>query len=151
MHRATYVLLVLVPLMGYSMSSSFTMSDGIPFFGAHLPELLPKNDKWFIVFQWLHKTLAYTLLGLVALHVVGALKHRFLDHALPLKDMNSWKPPSWRIPSRSHSLRERRLVSSMLQLGRDVRTTRALFAPHRRISGHADRDQGKGRRSKTGA
>lgn len=79
-HRATYVLLVLVPLMGYSMSSTFTMSDGIPFFGAHLPELLPKNDKWFTVFQWLHKTLAYTLLGLVALHIVGALKHRFLDH-----------------------------------------------------------------------
>lgn len=80
-HRATYVLLILVPLMGYSMSSTFTMSDGIPFFGTHLPELLPKNDKWFIVFQWLHKTLAYTLLGLVALHVAGALKHRFFDPA----------------------------------------------------------------------
>jgi len=68
-----------VPLMGYSMSSTFTMSDGVFFFGTNLPELLPKNDAWFVVFQWLHKVLAYTLLVLVTLHVIGALKHRFLD------------------------------------------------------------------------
>jgi len=78
-HRAIYVLLVVVPLMGYSMSSTFTMSDGVFFFGTNLPELLPKNDAWFVVFQWLHKVLAYTLLALITLHVIGALKHRFLD------------------------------------------------------------------------
>lgn len=78
-HRATYALLVLVPLMGYSMSSTFTDSDGVFFFGVNLPEVLPKNDKWFEVFQWLHGTLAYTLLALITLHVVGALKHRFVD------------------------------------------------------------------------
>lgn len=78
-HRGLYALLVIVPLMGYSMSSTFTMSDGIFFFGVNLPEFLPKNDNWFAVFQWLHKVLAYTLLGLIVLHVVGAIKHRFLD------------------------------------------------------------------------
>jgi len=78
-HRAMYALLVIVPLMGYSMSSTFTMSDGVFFFGTNLPELLPKNDNWFVVFQWLHKVLAYTLLALIALHVVGAIKHRFFD------------------------------------------------------------------------
>jgi len=74
-----YVLLVLVPLMGYSMSSTFTMSDGVYFFGVNLPELLAKNDDWFVVFQWLHKVLAYTLLGLIVLHLTGTLKHRLLD------------------------------------------------------------------------
>ncbi|MCE4554984.1 cytochrome b [Pelomonas cellulosilytica] len=79
-HRALYVLMIVVPLMGYSMSSTFTQSDGVPFFFlGNLPELLPKNDKWFEVFQLLHRVLAYTLLALVALHVAGALKHRFLD------------------------------------------------------------------------
>jgi cytochrome b561 len=79
-HRALYVLLVVVPLMGYSMSSTFTQSDGVPFFFfGHLPELLPKNDHWFEVFQWLHRIFAYALLALVVLHVAGALKHRFLD------------------------------------------------------------------------
>lgn len=78
-HRATYALLMIVPLMGYSMSSTFTMSDGVPFFGINLPELLPKNDDWFAVFQWLHKVLAYSLLGLIVLHVAGAIKHRWFD------------------------------------------------------------------------
>ena len=79
-HRALYVLLIVVPLMGYSMSSTFTQSDGVPFFFfGQLPELLPKNDRWFEVFQLLHRFLAYALLVLIVLHVAGALKHRFLD------------------------------------------------------------------------
>jgi cytochrome b561 len=45
----------------------------------NLPEILPKNDARFEVFQALHKYLAYTLLCLIVIHVVGALKHRFLD------------------------------------------------------------------------
>ncbi len=76
---AMLALALIVPLMGYAMSSSFTQSDGVPFFGLDLPELLPKNDRAFAVFAWTHKTLAYTLLALVALHVLGVLKHRFLD------------------------------------------------------------------------
>jgi len=78
-HIALYVLMIVVPCMGYSMSSSFTQSDGVFFFGVNLPELLPKNDARFEVFQALHKYLAYTLLGLVVVHVAGALKHRFFD------------------------------------------------------------------------
>jgi len=79
-HRAFYALLIIVPLMGYSMSSTFTQSDGVPFFFmGQLPELLPKNDRWFEIFQLLHRIFAYTLLALVVLHVAGALKHRFLD------------------------------------------------------------------------
>lgn len=77
--RAMYVLIVAVPLMGYSMSSTYTMSDGVFFFGVNLPELLGKNDEWFVVFQRLHKVCAYTLLGLIVVHVLGALKHRFFD------------------------------------------------------------------------
>ena len=77
--RVMYALLVIVPLMGYSMSSTYTMSDGVFFFGVNLPELLPKNDDWFVVFQLLHKVCAYTLLALIVLHIAGALKHRFYD------------------------------------------------------------------------
>jgi cytochrome b561 len=78
-HKLMYVLLVAVPLMGYGMSSTFTMSDGVFFFGVNLPELLPKNDDWFVVFQWLHKVLAYTLLALAVLHIAAVVKHRFFD------------------------------------------------------------------------
>lgn len=79
-HCALLFLLVAVPVIGYSMSSTFTQSDGVPFFFfGHVPELLPKNDDWFERFQLLHRVLAYTLLGLLVLHVAGAIKHRFID------------------------------------------------------------------------
>jgi cytochrome b561 len=78
-HPMLYVLMIVVPCMGYAMSSSFTQSDGVYFFGVNLPELLPKNDARFEVFQMLHRWLAYTLLGLIALHAAGALKHRFFE------------------------------------------------------------------------
>jgi cytochrome b561 len=76
---AMLALAVIVPLMGYAMSSSFSQSDGVPFFFGDLPELLPKNDRASAIFAWAHETLAYTLLALIALHVLGVLKHRFLD------------------------------------------------------------------------
>ncbi len=76
-HHAMLALTVLVPLMGYAMSSSYSKSDGVPFFGVELPELLGKDDAAFAVFSRLHSVLAYTLLALVALHVAGVVKHRF--------------------------------------------------------------------------
>lgn len=79
-HCTLLLLLVAVPLMGYSMSSTFTQSDGVPFFlFGHVPELLPKNDQWFERFQLLHRISAYTLLGLLVLHIGGAIKHRYID------------------------------------------------------------------------
>lgn len=76
-HRILITLTLLVPLLGYSMSASFTQSDGVPFFFiSHLPELLPKNDAAFEVFRSLHKYAAYLMLACVALHIAGAVKHR---------------------------------------------------------------------------
>lgn len=83
-HRALLLLTFLVPLLGYSLSSSFSESDGIPFFViSHLPEVLPKNDSAFVVFQTLHRYGAYCLLGLILLHVLGSLKHRVMDKGGP--------------------------------------------------------------------
>lgn len=78
-HVALYTLMILVPLMGYSMSSSYSQGDGVYFFGVSLPELVPDNDVWFETFTALHEILAYILLGLIVIHVLGALKHRFWD------------------------------------------------------------------------
>lgn len=79
-HFAFYLLMVLVPLWGYGVSSTFEYSGGVHFFGLFdLPELLPKSEAWFNTFDRLHAILAYTLLGLVGLHVAGVIKHRFFD------------------------------------------------------------------------
>lgn len=76
-HRLIILLTIATPLLGYSMSSSFRQSDGVPFFFfGELPELLPKNDRAFEIFDALHAYSAYTLLGLILLHVAGAMKHR---------------------------------------------------------------------------
>ncbi|MEO5707881.1 MAG: cytochrome b/b6 domain-containing protein [Alteraurantiacibacter sp.] len=83
-HRVIIVLVLLVPLLGYSMSASFTQSDGVPFFFfGHVPEILPKNDDAFEVFDKLHQYSAYLLLTLVALHAAGAIKHRLFDRGGP--------------------------------------------------------------------
>jgi len=79
-HRLIMAMTLITPLLGYSMSSSFTHSDGVPFFFfGNLPELLPKNDDAFETFETLHRYSAYFLLSLIVLHVAGALKHRFVD------------------------------------------------------------------------
>ncbi|MBD8548584.1 cytochrome b [Sphingomonas sp. CFBP 8760] len=78
-HAAMYMLLVAVPLMGYAMSSSYSHSDGVTFFGFPVAELLPKDDARFAVFQLLHGVMAYTLLVMIVLHVAGVVKHRYFD------------------------------------------------------------------------
>lgn len=78
-HTAMYLLLVSVPLMGYAMSSSYTHSDGVTFFGIPVVELLPKDDARFAAFQWLHRVMAYMLLAMIVLHVAGVVKHRWFD------------------------------------------------------------------------
>lgn len=78
-HVVLYSLMIAVPCMGYSLSSSYTQSDGVFFFAFNLPELLPKSDPRYEVFRVLHRWLAYTLLVVVALHALAALKHRYLE------------------------------------------------------------------------
>ena len=60
------VLKVLAPLLGCPMSSTFTQSGDLPFFGfGHVPELLPKNGDVLVVFDTLHQYSAYVLLRML--------------------------------------------------------------------------------------
>lgn len=78
-HIALYSLAIIVPLIGYARSSTFSQSDGVPFFFFMIPEILPKNDHISEMLSQLHEILAFTLLGAAILHILGALKHRFVD------------------------------------------------------------------------
>ena len=42
-HWAIYFLIVMLPITGYTLSSTFEYSDGITFFGIHVPELFPEE------------------------------------------------------------------------------------------------------------
>ena len=76
-HIFLYALMIVVPLSGYLMSNSF----GYPvmLFGIQMPFIIATNFELGKVFAEAHEIAAFSLLGLVVLHVAGALKHRFFD------------------------------------------------------------------------
>ena len=87
-HKTLYVLLFLVPLCGFVMSMTFMQSTGISFFGLFtIPPFLPKSDAVSHLFKDFHKYLAFTLLGVVSIHVLAVIKHRFYDKNDVLKRM----------------------------------------------------------------
>lgn len=73
-----YVCMFGMPLSGWIMSTAFGLipqigNDIIPAPG------IPNNQPLGHIFQDTHNTLAFILIGLVCLHVLGALKHQFID------------------------------------------------------------------------
>lgn len=73
-----YLLMLATPLVGYAMSNFG--DKAVSLFGTiDMPTLFaPDHDKHEIT-EELHEILAFTLLGFVGLHILGTLKHRFLD------------------------------------------------------------------------
>jgi cytochrome b561 len=76
-HFGLYVLLFCVPLSGYLMSNSF----GFPvhLFGIEMPFLISTNYELGNLFAEAHELCAYALLGLVIIHILAAIKHRYFD------------------------------------------------------------------------
>lgn len=78
-HLGLYALMVVVPLSGYLMSNSFGFP--VKLFGIELPFLIEKNFDHGKIFSEAHEISAYSLLALITLHILAALKHRFFDRA----------------------------------------------------------------------
>jgi cytochrome b561 len=78
-HRVLYFLIVMLPITGYTISSTYEFSDGVTFFGIVVPELFPHNKVAYEAADLLHAILAYTLLAVVVMHVAGVVKHRYFD------------------------------------------------------------------------
>lgn len=74
-HHILYLLMILVPLSGYLMSSFF----GFPvhLFSLEIPMLVSANPTVGKFFAEAHEILAYALLGVITLHALGAFKHLF--------------------------------------------------------------------------
>jgi cytochrome b561 len=77
-HGLLYLLMIAIPLSGWLMSSAKGFQT--VWFGVlPLPDLLEKNRELGDLFAGVHKALNFTLLALVILHVVAALKHHFIE------------------------------------------------------------------------
>jgi cytochrome b561 len=78
-HLALYLLFFAVPLSGWAYSSA----AGFPvvFLGRFpLPDFVPVSETLADLFKFGHATLAFTLAGLVLVHVAAALKHQWVDN-----------------------------------------------------------------------
>lgn len=85
---ALYLCLLAMPILGWAASA--TSGETIRAFGLTLPDLLTMNeDRSDRLFE-LHGTLAWVLLGLVALHVAGALRHHFVKRDGLIGRMRIW-------------------------------------------------------------
>ena len=78
-HKLLYVLAIAIPVLGYVQSSAYEYSSGVHFFVVDLPELVTDSKQTFELSNMLHRVLGYCLLAVIALHVGGALKHRWFD------------------------------------------------------------------------
>lgn len=75
-HRGLYFLLVFAPLAGL-LSASFT-NHSLKFFGLLFPSVgWPENATLNAIFNSLHKGAVWTLMFLLALHVLAAFYHAF--------------------------------------------------------------------------
>lgn len=87
-HRGLYFLLVFAPLAGL-LSASFT-NHSLKFFGLQFPSVgWPENATLNAIFNSLHKGAVWTLMFLLALHVLAAFYHAF-RHDGVIKRMVPW-------------------------------------------------------------
>lgn len=85
-HYLLYVLILIIPLSGWLMSSA----KGVPtvWFGElPLPDLVARNKELGDLLMEVHESLNFTMLGLVLAHIGGALKHHFIGHDSTLARM----------------------------------------------------------------
>ncbi len=80
-HVLFYVLLIVLPLSGWWMSSAVPIErHPINFAGLQIP-FLPVERGWPSAgpARMLHGNLAWLMIGLVGLHILAALRHQFID------------------------------------------------------------------------
>ena len=85
-HHLLYLLMFLVPLSGWLMSSAKGFQ--VVYFGVlPLPDLVAKNAELGDLLEEVHEALNWGLFALVGLHVAGALKHQIIDRDGTLRRM----------------------------------------------------------------
>jgi len=88
-HWIFYALLILIPLSGWLLSS--TGGKPFNFFGLVQMPLLPiRGDDAHDLLEEVHEILGKAMIGLILLHVAGALKHHFEGHKHLIGRMAPW-------------------------------------------------------------
>ena len=76
-HWGLYALVLVMTLLGWAATNARGWE--VPFFGIiNLPHIAPNGSSWGHEAGDIHDVLVYVLLGLIALHVAGALYHYYV-------------------------------------------------------------------------
>ena len=87
-HIALYVLMFSLPLSGWMLASSSSLGLQTIVFGIiHLPHPISPNAPAEWIFGWIHFLGGCALAALAMLHVLAALKHRFVNKDSVLRSM----------------------------------------------------------------
>jgi cytochrome b561 len=84
-HQLLYGFMLIVPLSGWAIADLH--GRPVKLFGLTMPKLLPTVADIGAVPGLVHTVLAYTALGVIAFHLAGVLKHRYLDRQCVLRRM----------------------------------------------------------------
>lgn len=88
-HGTLYALLLAIPLSGWLYSSA--VGEPTVYLGLwQLPDLVGKDKVLAEALKLAHKSLNFTLLALVVVHVAAAVKHHFVDRDGLLARMRPW-------------------------------------------------------------
>lgn len=92
-HFALYFCAFAMPLSGWAMSSA--SGHGAQIFGLfNLPAIMPESKDLDHLFEEIHEITAWGLMGLIALHFVGAVKHHIIDKDSTIKRMLPFVKPA---------------------------------------------------------
>ncbi|MDE2595945.1 MAG: cytochrome b [Sphingomonadales bacterium] len=91
-HGLIYTLTIAIPLAGWALHSAATGGKGLTWFKLFaIPGLPLAQDKASAgIFHEMHEVFATLMLALLALHVIAALKHQFLDRDGSMRRMVPW-------------------------------------------------------------
>jgi len=76
-HLILYFLMLITPFSGYLMSSF--AGYPVKLFSLELPNLVGTNFTLAKICAEIHEISAYALLGIIIIHVLAVIKHRFFD------------------------------------------------------------------------
>lgn len=76
-HRLIYLILLVSPVLGWASASAHNLAVR-PFGLFELPAIAAPKAHWALVAGDVHMLAMWTLLGLIGLHVAGALFHHFV-------------------------------------------------------------------------
>lgn len=81
LHWTFYLLIVLIPLSGWAMSSGSLKPRPLNWFGLFDIPYLPitRGGALYETSHEFHEIMGLAMIGLIALHILGALKHQFFD------------------------------------------------------------------------